>query len=183
MPFRHKARRIYLVPTAGLTLAVALAACSSSSSSSSSSPASTAASTAASSAPASASASTATTSGGSAADVAAIKANWIKFFSPSTPNSERVALLQNGQIFSSAIKSFSSSPLASAVTTKVNSVTLTSATQANVKYDIGAAGQSTASTGTAVLQNGVWKVGDDVFCGLLKEGAPLLGMTVPAACK
>jgi hypothetical protein len=186
MPFRHKARRIYLVPTAGLTLTVALAACSSSSSSSSSSISPSTSSAAASSAPAaSTSASTpATSGGGSAAAVAAIKANWVKFFSSSTPNSERVTLLQNGQTFASAIKSFSSSPLASAVTSKVDSVTLNSATKASVKYDLTAAGQSVATgqKGTAVLQNGTWKVGDDVFCGLLKQGATLLGMTVPAAC-
>ena len=53
-----------------------------------------------------------------------------------------------------------------------------------MKYDLTAAGQSVATgqTGTAVLQNGVWKVGDDVFCGLLKEGAAILNIKVPAAC-
>ena len=51
-------------------------------------------------------------------------------------------------------------------------------------HDLTAAGTSVASgqTGTSVLQNGVWKVGDDVFCGLLKEGASLLNISVPAAC-
>lgn len=189
MPFRYQARRVFLGPALAVALGTALAACSSSASSSSSSvssaAASTAASTAASSAPA---ASTPATNGGSTTDAAAvtaIKANWVKFFSSSTPNSERVALLENGQSFASAIKSFSSSPLASAVTSKVDSVTLSSATKAAVKYDLTAAGQSVASgqEGTAVLQSGTWKVGDDVFCGLLKQGATLLGMTVPAACK
>jgi len=171
MPFRHKARRIFLAPAAVLTLAMALTACSTSSSSSSSSATSTPAASA-------------TSGGGSATAVAQIKANWIKFFSSSTPNSERVALLQNGQTFASSIKSFAASPLASAVTSKVDSVTLTSATKASVKYDLTAAGQTVASgqTGTAVLQNGVWKVGDDIFCGLLKQGASLLGIALPAAC-
>jgi hypothetical protein len=70
------------------------------------------------------------------------------------------------------------------VTSKVDSVSLTSATRAAVKYDLTAAGTSVASgqSGTAVLQDGTWKVGDDVFCGLLKEGASLMGMTMPAAC-
>ena len=189
MPFRYHARRVFVTPALALTLATALAACSSSSSSTTASTISAsapAASTPAASSPASSA--PATNGGGSAADAAAIteiKANWVKFFSSSTPNSERVALLENGQTFTSAIKSFSSSSLASAVTSKVDSVTLNSATQANVKYDLDAAGQSVASgqTGTAVLQNGTWKVGDDVFCGLLKQGATLLGMTVPAACK
>ena len=79
---------------------------------------------------------------------------------------------------------FAASPLASAVSSKVDSVTLTSATQASVKYDLTAAGATVANgqTGTAVLQDGTWKVGDDVFCGLLKEGASLMNITVPAAC-
>ena len=165
MAFRYQVRRVFLAPALGLTLAAALAACSS--------PASSAAAGApASSAPATSA-------------VAQITANWVKFFSASTPDSERVALLQNGQIFTSAIASFASSPLASQVTSTVKSVALTSATQATVKYDITAAGIAVASgqTGTSVLQNGVWKVGDDIFCGLLKEGASLLNITLPAACK
>jgi hypothetical protein len=190
MPFRHQARRVFLAPAVAVAVALALAltACSSSGpgSSSATSQAATPASTAASSAPA---ASTpATNGGGSVGNVTAIteiKANWVKFFSSSTPNSERVALLENGQSFTAAIKSFSASPLAAAVTSKVDSVKLSSATQAAVKYDLTAAGTSVASgqSGTAVLQSGVWKVGDDVFCGLLKQGATLMGITVPAACK
>jgi hypothetical protein len=107
------------------------------------------------------------------------------FFSSSTPNSKRVQLLQNGSQFSSAVSSFASSPLAAAVTSKVDSVALSSATEAKVKYDLSAAGTTVASgaSGTAVLQNGTWKVGDDVFCGLLTE-AKSAGLTipVPSAC-
>jgi hypothetical protein len=93
-------------------------------------------------------------------------------------------LLENGAQFASAITAFSASPLAQSVSSKVDSVSLTSATKANVKYDLTAAGTSVATgqTGTSVLQNGVWKVGDDVFCGLLKQGAALLNISVPAAC-
>ena len=181
MLFRYPARRILLAPALGLTLTAALAACSSSASSSSSA---ATASTAASSAPAASASAASSAPAGSAAAIAQIKANWVKFFSSSTPNSERAALLQNGQTFASAIKSFASNPLASQVSAKVDSVTLSSATQAAVKYDLTAAGQSVASgqTGTAILQDGTWKVGDDVFCGLLKQGAALLNMTLPAAC-
>jgi hypothetical protein len=116
--------------------------------------------------------------------VTAIKANWTAFFSSSTPNSKRADLLENGSKFSSAIKSFAASPLATQVTSKVDSVTLTSATKATVKYDLTAAGTTVAKgqSGTAVLQGGTWKVGDDVFCGLLQEGASLLNIKVPAAC-
>jgi hypothetical protein len=173
-----RVHRLYLVPALGLVFALAITACSSSGSSSSS--------TAATSAPvATTSAATASSSaaaGGSA--VAQITANWEAFFNPATPNSKRVQLLENGSEFASAISAFSASPLAQQVSSKVDSVSVTSATKANVKYDLTAAGTSVASgqTGTSVLQDGVWKVGDDVFCGLLKEGASLLNISVPAAC-
>jgi hypothetical protein len=172
-----RVHRLYLAPALGLVFALAITACSSSGSSSSS--------TAATSAPATTSAATASSSaaaGGSA--VAQITANWEAFFNPATPNSKRVQLLENGSEFASAINAFSASPLAQQVSSKVDSVSVTSATKANVKYDLTAAGTSVASgqTGTSVLQDGVWKVGDEVFCGLLKEGASLLNISVPAAC-
>jgi hypothetical protein len=179
MRFRYsRVHRLYLAPALGLVFALAITACSSGGSSSSS--------TAATSAPvATTSAATASSSaaaGGSA--VAQITANWEAFFNPATPNSKRVQLLENGAEFASAINAFSASPLAQQVSSKVDSVSVTSATKANVKYDLTAAGTSVATgqTGTSVLQNGVWKVGDDVFCGLLKEGASLLNISVPAAC-
>ena len=173
-----RVHRLYLAPALGLVFALAITACSSSGSSSSS--------TAATSAPAAttsaATASSSAAAGGSA--VAQITANWEAFFNPATPNSKRVQLLENGSEFASAINAFSASPLAQQVSSKVDSVSVTSATKANVKYDLTAAGTSVASgqTGTSVLQNGVWKVGDEVFCGLLKEGASLLNISVPAAC-
>lgn len=123
--------------------------------------------------------------GSSAAAVAEIKANWAEFFNSSTPNSKRVELLENGTTFASDIAAFSASPLASQVTSKVNTVQLTSPAKASVTYDLTAGGVTVAqgAKGTSVLQNGVWKVGDDVFCGLLTQGAPVLGIPVPAACK
>jgi hypothetical protein len=63
---------------------------------------------------------------------------------------------------------------------------VTSATKATVKYDLTALGATVAngSTGSSVRQDGTWKVGDDVFCGLLKD-ANSAGMSVaiPSACK
>lgn len=183
MPFRRTGRRIFLAPALCLALAAAIAACSSSSSSSSSTPTASSAPATTSSAPTASSTGTAT--GGSAATVAAITTNWEKFFSSSTPNSERVQLLENGSTFASAVQAFSSSPLASAVSAKVTSVTVTSPTQATVKYNLTAGGQSVYSgaTGVAVLQDGVWKVGDASFCGLLKQGSSFLNIPLPAACK
>lgn len=172
-----RVHRFYLAPALGLVFALAITACSSSGSSSSSTATSAPAATTS-----AATASSSAAAGGSA--VAQITANWEAFFNPATPNSKRVLLLENGAQFASAINAFSASPLAQSVSSKVDSVSVTSATKANVKYDLTAAGTSVATgqTGTSVLQNGVWKVGDEVFCGLLKQGASLLNISIPAAC-
>jgi hypothetical protein len=176
MRFPLVARRIILAPALVLALALAVAACSSSSSSSSSAPASTSAP--ASSAPAS---SAPASSSGSSAAVAQITANWQKFFAASTPLSQRVALLQNGSTFSSAINDFAKLPLANGIGAKVTGVTVTSATQATVTYSI-VSGSTTllgGQSGTAVYQDGTWKVGDASLCGLFKL---VPGGSVPAAC-
>jgi len=174
------ARRVYLAPALGLVLVASMSACSSSSpSSSSSAPASSAPAASASSAVTSVPPTTAA-SGGSAATVTEITTNWNTFFNSSTPNSKRISLLQNGSQFSASISAFASSPLAAAVTSKVDSVTVDSPTKATVKYDLTAMGTTvaTGATGSSVLENGTWKVGDDVFCGLLTE-AKAAGMSVP----
>ena len=173
-----RVHRLYLAPALGLVFALAITACSSGGSSSSSTATSAPAATTS-----AATASSSAAAGGSA--VAQITANWEAFFNPATPNSKRVQLLENGSQFSSAITAFAASPLAAAVTSKVDSVALSSATKANVKYDLSAMGATVASgaSGTAVLQDGTWKVGDEVFCGLLTE-AKSAGITipVPSAC-
>jgi hypothetical protein len=180
MRFPLVARRIILAPVLGLALALAVSACSSSGSSSSSSTTSAPASSAAPAVPVSSGpVSSAPASTGNSAAVAQITANWEKFFNSSTPNSERVTLLQNGNAFAGAISGLTS--LVSNLGAKVTGVTLTSATTATVKYDLTAGGTTLLSnqTGTAVLENGVWKVGDASLCGLIKL---VPGGTVPSAC-
>jgi len=182
MRFPLVARRIILVPVLGLALALAVSACSSSSSSSSSSAASSPVSSSApvSSAPVSSAPASSSSSGNSAA-AAEITTNWEKFFNASTPLSQRVALLQNGSAFSSAIDSFSKLPLANGIGAKVTGVTVTSATSATVTYSI-VSGSTTllgGQTGTAVYQDGMWKVGDASLCNLFKL---IPGGSEPAAC-
>jgi len=121
---------------------------------------------------------------GSAAAVAAITTNWEAFFSPQTPVSQRVALLQDGSQFQSVIQSQAGSGLAAQASAKVTKVTVTSPTQATVTYDILISGtpELKNQTGTAVLENGTWKVGVSSFCGLLtlENGGKTSGL--PAAC-
>jgi hypothetical protein len=176
MGFTALARRVILAPALALALAAAVAACSSSSSSSSSSSAPAASTPAATSAAASTSAPAAANTSGA---VAEITANWEKFFASSTPVSEKVTLLQNGSVFSGAISGLTS--LVSGLGAKVTGVTVNSPTSATVNYNLTAGGTSLLSgqTGTAVYENGVWKVGDASLCGLLKL---VPGGSEPAAC-
>jgi hypothetical protein len=179
MRFQSVARRTMLVTALGLALALAVAACSSSGSSSASSPPPSSAPVSSSAPVGSPSAVAVPTDSSSA--VAQITANWEKFFNASTPLSQRVALLQNGSTFSSAINDFSKLPLAGGIGAKVTSVVLTSGTQATVIYNI-VSGSTTllgGQKGTAVLQDGTWKVGDASLCGLFKL---VPGGSVPAAC-
>jgi hypothetical protein len=143
-----------------------IAACGSSGSSTSSSAPSTSASTTPAAAPSSSSPSPATSSGNA---VAEITTNWIAFFNPKTPTAKRISLLQNGPAFASEIQSSASFPGASSASAKVTKVTVTSATQANVTYDILLLGTPVLSNqkGVAVLVGGTWKVGDASFCSLL----------------
>ena len=167
MRFPLVTRRILLAPALALALALAVAACSSSSSSSSSS------------APASSAPASSSSPAGNSAAVAQITANWEKFFSASTPTSQRVALLQNGPAFAVAITGLSH--LVSGLGAKVTAVTVTSPTTATVTYNLTAGGSTLLSgqTGTAVYEDGVWKVSDTSLCGLLKL---VPGGSTPAAC-
>jgi ABC-type molybdate transport system substrate-binding protein len=183
-------RRIYLTPALSLMLVTAMSACSSGGSNSTQNPQNAQGSFSAApsqvhptaaSAPAVPPSTGSSASGGSASAVSQITTNWDTFFNSATPDSKRVQLLKNGSQFASLVKAFASSPLAAAVTSKVDSVALSSPTQAKVEYDLSAMGTTPATrvAGTAVLQDGTWKVGDDVFCGLLTP-AKSAGLSVPA---
>jgi hypothetical protein len=166
MAFTVLARRIILAPTLAFALATAVAACTGSSSSA---PAS------------SAPAATALSATNTAAAAALIAANWEKVFNGNTPVSQQISLVQNGSTFTSAIGDSRHWP--SELGSDVLGVRLDSATSATVTYNIGIGGFSEPAlsglTGTAVYQNGVWKVADLSLCAVLKlvPGGP-----VPPAC-
>jgi hypothetical protein len=117
--------------------------------------------------------------GGSSNASDQIKSAYEKFFSSKTSLSDRVALLQNGPKFKTVVQGFASNPLAKNVSATVSSVTLQGASKAKVVYQIKFAGSSLPQqTGSAVRENGTWKVGDASLCKLIA----LQGST-PSACK
>ncbi len=110
---------------------------------------------------------------------AQVKSAYEKFFSSKTSLSDRVALLQNGSQFKTVIEAFAINPLARNVTATVSSVTLQGANTAKVVYAVKFGGSSLGRrTGSAVRENGVWKVGDESLCKLIA-----LGGTTPSVCK
>lgn len=156
------------VAAAGLALTAALTACSSSSSGTTGSGSSPTASApaASSSSMAPSSAAPEPTSGTGA--VSAITANWEAFFSGKTSAATKISLLQNGQTFGQVINNQAGSSLSSSAKATVSAVKLNSDGTATVKYSVGISGASLPPTdGTAVYQDGVWKVGDVSFCYLL----------------
>jgi hypothetical protein len=117
--------------------------------------------------------------------VAAIEKNWATFFNAKTSTSRRLALLQDGDKLAAVIKSQSTNPLAATASAKVSHVALTGTDQASVTYKILVSGQAVLSgqQGTAVYQDGVWKVGLASFCALLKLENAGKSSGLPAACK
>jgi hypothetical protein len=167
---QHMWSRLRYVPLLGLALT--LAACSSSGTSapspSSSAPLPPPSASAAPPHPSP----TASGGSGSAAGAGAtgiIKTNWEAFFNGKTGATQKIALLQNGQTFASVIKAQAGTTIASGASAVVTAVVVESASTATVSYNVDLNGTPALSnqTGTAVFQDGMWKVGDVSFCALL----------------
>ena len=112
-------------------------------------------------------------------DPAQIKSAYEKFFSGQTSLADREAVLQDGAKFKSVIQAFASNPLAKNVSVTVASVKPQGSNGAKVVYIVKLGGVGLPKqVGTAVLQNGTWKVGDVSLCKLVS----LQGST-PSVCK
>jgi len=180
MRFHLLARRI-AGPALGLALAAAMTACSSSSPTTAASPSSA---PPASSTPAAGGTAGASSPGQAASGdaKAQITTNWEAFFSGKTSAAKKISVLQNGQKFASVINAQAGSGIATSAAAKVSSVVVNSPAKATVHYDITLNGTPALAnqTGTAVYEDGTWKVGDVSFCQLLKLEN---GGTPPSVCK
>jgi hypothetical protein len=110
-----------------------------------------------------------TAASGNTGATSVIKTNWEAFFNGKTGAAQKISLLQNGQTFASVIKAQASTTIASGASAAVTAVVVESATTATVSYNVDLNGTPALSnqTGTAVYQDGEWKVGDVSFCALL----------------
>ncbi len=169
-----------VIPAALLmTVGLILGACSSNSSSA---PPTSHSSSAPSSAPATSPSGEPTAGAGA---VSAIESNWATCFNAKTPLARRLALLQNGPTFAAVIRAQQGQGLAALATSKVSHVSLTGTNQAAVTYTIYVGGKPALKnqSGIAIYQDGVWKVGDASFCGLLVLENSGSTKGLPAACK
>ncbi|NML54449.1 hypothetical protein HHL19_24425 [Streptomyces sp. R302] len=105
-----------------------------------------------------------------AAAEAEITRNWVAFFDADTPAAERVKLLENGEEMEAVLAAFAGNPQAAATGAEVTDVAFTSASGADVTYDLLVGGNPALpdSRGTAVLQDDTWKVSVKTLCGLVK---------------
>jgi hypothetical protein len=179
MRFNLLARRM-AAPALGLALAATMAACSSGSPATAS-PSSAAPSSSAASSPAAGSTANASSPAASGNATAQITTNWEAFFDGKTSAAKKISLLQNGQKVASVINAQAGSGIATSAGAKVTTVVVNSPAKATVKYNITLGGTTALAnqTGTAVYQDGMWKVGDVSFCQLLKIEN---GGTAPSVC-
>ena len=113
-----------------------------------------------------------------ASDEDQIESAYETFFSGKTSIPDRVAVLQDGPRFKALVTSFANNPLAKNVSATVSSVTLQGADKAKVVYTVKLGGTALPTqTGTAVRQNGEWRIGFASLCKLVA-----LAGTTPAAC-
>jgi ABC-type glycerol-3-phosphate transport system substrate-binding protein len=98
-----------------------------------------------------------------------IKKNWQAFFSKNTPLTTKLTYLQHGNTLKAAVQRFGTDPRTSQATAKVVDVFVTSPTSATVKYQVLLNGQVALpnAVGTAVYEDGVWKISASTLCGLL----------------
>ncbi|AWE49474.1 MULTISPECIES: hypothetical protein [Streptomyces] len=114
------------------------------------------------------------------AAVTEIKDNWQKFFDPKTSLEDKQAVLENGDRMAPVLRAFSGDERGGQVQAKVSKVEFTSPTEANVTYDLTLKGTTALpdASGTAVEQDGTWKVSTKTLCALVQmsgNGSPIPG--------
>jgi flagellar basal body-associated protein FliL len=98
-----------------------------------------------------------------------IAVNYVQFFDGTRPVADKIGLLENGQQYAEELEAQAASPSGKTASITISSVTITSATTAEVKFSILVSGEPAFpdQTGKAILQDGVWKVGAETFLALL----------------
>ncbi|GHD23593.1 hypothetical protein GCM10010313_59310 [Streptomyces violarus] len=99
-----------------------------------------------------------------------IKQNWQTFFDPGTSTEDKQAVLENGDRMGPVLQAFSGDERGGQVQAKVTKIEFTSATEADVTYTLTLKGATALpdASGTAVEQEGTWKVSAKTLCALVQ---------------
>ncbi len=106
-----------------------------------------------------------------------IRQNWEKFFDPGTSPDEKKTVLENGERLGPVLEAFSGDERGGQVRAEVTEVAFTSPTEADVKFALTLRGATALpdASGTAVEQDGTWKVSAKSLCALVQlsgDGSP-----------
>ncbi|KAB1150860.1 hypothetical protein F7R91_00235 [Streptomyces luteolifulvus] len=109
-----------------------------------------------------------------------IRQNWQKFFDPASSTQEKLAVLENGEQMGPVLQAFSGDQRGGQVQAKVTKVEFTGPTRATVTYTLTLKGATALpnASGTAVEQQGTWKVSVNTLCSLVQlsgNGSPAPG--------
>jgi len=150
--------------TAVLVLAAALTACSDDSGGASTAPPTPSVDQSTSAQP------SATAPSDPAAAEQEIKQNWEKFFDPAVSTKDKQAVLENGDQMAQVLQGFNGDQRGQQVKAKVEKIEFTSPTDANVTYTLTLKGATALpnASGTAVEQDGTWKVSVNTLCALVQ---------------
>ncbi|MFG2787520.1 hypothetical protein [Streptomyces sp. NPDC048419] len=98
-----------------------------------------------------------------------IQENWKKFFDPATSTKDKQAVLENGDRMGPVMQAFGGDQRGGEVQAKVTKVEFTSPARATVTYDLTLKGATALpnASGTAVEQDGTWKVSVNTLCALV----------------
>lgn len=110
-----------------------------------------------------------------------VKENWQKFFDPKTSTKEKQAVLENGDNMGPVLAAFSGDDRGGQVKAEVTKVEFTAPTDATVTYTLllnGATALPDAS-GTAVEQDGTWKVSVTTLCALVQLSGNATASALP----
>ncbi|MFJ5778273.1 hypothetical protein [Streptomyces sp. NPDC093094] len=101
---------------------------------------------------------------------AEIRQNWQKFFDPKTSLQAKQAVLENGDRMAPVLQAFGGDERGGQVGAEVQKIVFTSPTDADVTYTLTLQGQTALpnASGTAVEQDGTWKVSVRTLCALVQ---------------
>ncbi|WPO74682.1 MULTISPECIES: hypothetical protein [unclassified Streptomyces] len=99
-----------------------------------------------------------------------VRENWEKFFDPEVSLKDKEAVLENGAKMRAVLEGFSGDERGKQVAAEVGEVEFTSAKEADVTYALTLKGATAlpGASGTAVDQDGTWKVSVKTLCALVK---------------